>query len=243
MGERRDEKLANILTRAAQLQEAEESDEVSLVQLEEAAQEVGIPRALVRRAAWEQAAEVVEPRRSQGIPVQVVRRRWIDADLTDPSVRGRLLARLDAFFGAQGERMEHDGGATWSARHVHVSFEEHEGGALVQISERFVNTLSQFTGLGLTVGMIAGAFLALMVLAGLGKGMLSGTLATLIVIVSTFVGAWWGRRQVHGRTEIAARSFEDALLSLERTAARPALGAARDEDERPKLSAGESPRE
>ncbi|MCR9164950.1 MAG: hypothetical protein ACE37F_30595 [Nannocystaceae bacterium] len=209
-----DSKMARILARAAQMQQARD-DEDRLVLLEDAAAEVGIDRAMVRRAALEHALDDGPPPRMLGVPTRVVRRRWIDADVAVAPTRARLLARLDTLFCAKGERVEDSGHATWTARHIVVTLQPEAGGTLVQISERFVNTASASMSVGATMGMAAGAMVSMMVLGLLGKGLLAGLLAGPIVLLALGLGVQVGRVQVKRKVEAAEASFERALESLD----------------------------
>ncbi len=209
-----DSKMARILARAAQMQEARE-DEDRLALLEDAAAEVGIDRALVRRAALEQSLDAVEPPRMLGVPTRVVRRRWIDADITDADTRAHLLARLDAIFGAKGDRVEDGAHATWTARHIVVTFETANDGTLVQISERFVNTASMAMSMGGTMGLAAGAMSSVLLLALLGKGLLAGMLAMPVLLLAISLGIQFGRTRIIRTVANAEDSFERALLALD----------------------------
>ena len=209
-----DSKMARILARAAQMQEARE-DEDRLALLEDAAAEVGIDRALVRRAALEQSLDAVEPPRMLGVPTRVVRRRWIDADISDADTRAHLLARLDSIFGAKGERVDDDAHATWTARHIVVTFEAANGGTLVQISERFVNTASMAMSMGGTMGLAAGAMSSILLLALLGKGLLAGLLAVPVLLLAISLGIQVGRTRIIRTVANAEDSFERALLALD----------------------------
>ncbi len=209
-----DSKMARILARAAQMQEARE-DEDRLALLEDAAAEVGIDRALVRRAALEQSLDAVEPPRMLGVPTRVVRRRWIDADITDADTRAHLLARLDAIFGAKGDRVEDGAHATWTARHIVVTFETANDGTLVQISERFVNTASMAMSMGGTMGLAAGAMSSVLLLALLGKGLLAGMLAMPVLLLAISLGIQFGRTRIIQTVANAEDSFERALLALD----------------------------
>lgn len=206
--------MARILARAAQMQEARE-DEDRLALLEDAAAEVGIDRALVRRAALEQSLDAVEPPRMLGVPTRVVRRRWIDADITDADTRAHLLARLDSIFGAKGERVEDGAHATWTARHIVVTFEAANDGTLVQISERFVNTASMAMSMGGTMGLAAGAMSSILVLAMLGKGLLAGLLAVPVLLLAIGLGIQFGRTRIIRTVANAEDAFERALLALD----------------------------
>jgi len=217
-----DDKMARILARAAQMQQARD-DEDRLGQLEDAAAEVGIDRALVRRAALEQSLDAVEPPRMLGVPTRVVRRRWIAADISVPETRTHLLARLDAIFGAKGERVEDEAHATWTARHIVVTFEGQGEGTLVQVSERFVNTTSTALSLGATLGLAAGAMTAIFTLAVVGKGLLAGLLAAPIVMACVGLGVQLGRSRTLATIANAQSSFERALDSIEATRKSPAL--------------------
>lgn len=214
-------RMARILARAAQMQQATEDDD-RLSQLEDAAAEVGIDRALMRRATWEQSLEAVQPPRTLGVPTRVVRRRWLDCDLSDPKTRASLLARLDSIFGAKGERVEDDEHATWTARHIVVTFESQGDGTLVQISERFVNTASTMMTLGATVGITGGAMLGMAVFAAVGKGLLGGFLALPVILLVTIIGLMLGRARTLTSIANAEDSFERALASLERPRENPA---------------------
>ena len=216
-----DSKMARILARAAQMQQARD-DEDRLVLLEDAAAEVGIERALVRRAAWEQSLDAVEPPRMLGVPTRIVRRRWLDVDIAEPKTRAHLLARLDAIFGAKGERVEDDGHATWTARHVVVTFESQGGSTLVQMSERFVNTAGTAMSLGATLGLAAGAMLSILTLGVLGKGLLAGLLAAPIVLTTIALGVLFGRSRTKRAVALAGETFERALTALEGTRNNPA---------------------
>lgn len=207
-------RMASILARAAQMQQATEDDD-RLAQLEDAAAEVGIDRALMRRATLEQSIEAVQPPRTLGVPTRVVRRRWLDSDLSDPKTRASLLARLDSIFGAKGERVEDDEHATWTARHIVVTFESQGDGVLVQISERFVNTASTLMTLGATAGITGGAMLGMAVFAAAGKGLLGGFLALPVVLLATALGIMLGRARTLTAIANAEDSFERALASFE----------------------------
>ncbi|MBV1862489.1 MAG: hypothetical protein KUG77_28970 [Nannocystaceae bacterium] len=207
-------RLANILARAAQMQQASD-DEDRLTQLEDAAAEVGIDRALMRRAAWEQSLEAVQPPRTLGVPTRVVRRRWLDIDLSDPKTRAHLLARLDSIFGAKGDRVDDAAHATWTARHVVVTFESQGDGTLVQISERFVNTASTMLCLGGTAGLGAGVILGLSLFAAVGKGLLGGFIALPTMLFLLMLGVMLGRSRMLAVIANAEDTFERALTSLE----------------------------
>lgn len=209
-----DSKMARILARAAQMQQARD-DEDRLALLEDAAAEVGIDRALVRRAALEQSLDTVEPPRMLGVPTRVVRRRWIDADVSDADTRTRLLARLDSIFGAKGERVEDGGHATWTARHVVVTFEATDGGTLVQISERFVNTANAAMSMGGTLGLAGGAMSSILLLAILGKSLAAALLAGPVLLLAISLGVQLGRTRVMRTVANAEDSFERALLALD----------------------------
>lgn len=209
-----DGKMARILARAVQMQETRDEDE-RLAQLEDAAAEVGIDRALVRRAAWEHELDNVEPPRALGIPTRVVRRRWIDADVTNPQVRAELLSRLDVLFGAQGERTEDERHATWTARHIVVTFESRDGSTLVQMSERFVNTANASFGLGAALGLAAGSLGAVVTLASLGKGLLAGLLAGPVVLLGIGLGVLTARARLVRTLANTAATFEQVLTSLD----------------------------
>lgn len=209
-----DSKMARILARAVQMQE-QRDDVDQLALLEDAAAEVGIDRALVRRAALEQSLDVAEPPRALGVPTRVVKRRWLEADISDPETRAHLLARLDAIFGAKGERVEDESHATWTARHVVVTFEAEGGGTLVQISERFVNTAANAMGLGGTLGLAMGAMASVFLLAVLGKGLLAGLLVVPMGLLCVALGVQFGRNRLKQAIAAAEASFEGALTSLE----------------------------
>jgi len=216
-----DTRMARILARAAQMQQSSE-DEDRLTQLEDAAAEVGIDRALMRRAAWEQSIEAIQPPRTLGVPTRVVRRRWLDTDLGDAKIRAHLLARLDSIFGAKGERSEDEAHATWTARHIVVTFESQADGTLVQISERFVNTATTSMSAGATLGMGAGMMLGLSLFAAFGKGVLGGFVAALAVLLSIALGAGFGRSRTLAAIANAEDTFERALTSLELPRENPA---------------------
>ncbi len=223
-------KMARILARAAQMQQARD-DEDRLALLEDAAAEVGIDRALVRRAALEQSLDAVEPPRMLGIPTRIVRRRWIEADISDPQMRARLLARLDAIFGAKGERVEDDAHATWTARHIVVTLQREGDGTLVQMSERFVNTASMAMTMGGTMGLATGMMTSVMLLALLGKELLAGLLAAPVVLLFMAIGIQIGRSRMKHTLANAEETFERALVALEATrkSPTPESGASSDE--------------
>ena len=209
-----DSKVARILARAVQMQE-QRDDVDPLALLEDAAAEVGIDRALVRRAALEQSLTVAEPPRTLGVPTRVVRRRWIEADISDPKTRAHLLARLDAIFGAKGERVEDEAHATWTARHVVVTFEAESGGTLVQISERFVNTAANAMAMGGVLGLAAGMMTTVFLLAVLGKSLLAGLLVVPVALLCIGLGVSLGRKRLQQAIASAEASFEGALTSLD----------------------------
>ena len=213
--------MARILARAAQMQQATEDDD-RLSQLEDAAAEVGIDRALMRRATWEQSLEAVQPPRTLGVPTRVVRRRWLDCDLSEPKTRASLLARLDSIFGAKGDRVEDDQHATWTARHIVVTFESQGDGTLVQISERFVNTATTMMSTGAALGLGSGMMLGIMLFAAMGKGVLGGFVAALTVLLTVTAGAMFGRGRTMAAIANAEDTFERALASLERPRKNPA---------------------
>lgn len=216
-----DTRMAKILARAAQMQQSTEDDD-RLAQLEDAAAEVGIDRALMRRAAWEQSLEAVQPPRTLGVPTRVVRRRWLDTDLRDAKTRAHLLTRLDSIFGAKGERSEDEAHATWTARHVVVTFESQGDGTLVQISERFVNTATTLTSTGAALGLGTGMMLGMMLFAAMGKGILGGFVAALTVLLTVTAGAMFGRSRTMAAIANAEDTFERALASLELPRENPA---------------------
>ena len=147
--------------------------------------------------------------------IRVVRRRWIDADIGNADTRAHLLARLDSIFGAKGERVEDGAHATWTARHIVVTFEAANDGTLVQISERFVNTASMAMSMGGTMGLAAGAMSSILLLALLGKGLLAGLLAVPVLLLAISLGIQVGRTRIIRTVANAEDSFERALLALD----------------------------
>ncbi len=110
--------------------------------------------------------------------------------------------------------MEDDAHATWTARHIVVTFESQGDGTLVQISERFVNTASRLMTLGPTVGMTGSALLGIAVFAAVGKGLLGGFLALPVIALVTVIGLMLGRARTLTAIANAEDSFERALASL-----------------------------
>lgn len=203
-----------ILGRAATLQLAASNDELSLAELTEAAADAGIERSLVLRAARELAPQRVASPDRFGIKTQVVRRRWLSATL-DRAGFERTLARLDAFFGALGERSISDHSASWSARHIHVTLEHRDGGTVVQVSERFVNTTNNLVGasgvIGGVTGLASGAVLT--------KALVLGALAPVAVVpmaaACAALGLWGARRHITGLVDKAGVDFDKALDTIE----------------------------
>lgn len=211
--------LARILTRAAALQEARDEAPVSLDVVEEAAAEVGIDPALVRRAAWEQEPTVAVELSYLGVPTKVVRRRWLDTPFDDHA-KERMLARLDAYFGTQGARELHKTSATWTAREIYVSFESEGPGTLVQISERFVNTTRGYSFAALMMSVFVTLMSTAMLFKSLGPGVLWASLAALIAVVAVGGSVFGTRRRLAQLTDHAGNSFDGALDSLESVSAR-----------------------
>ncbi len=216
------------------MQQVRDDAEISMAMLEDAAEEVGIDRALVRRAAWEQGPDVIAPQRRLGVPTQVTRRRWLPQRLEAPALE-RLLTRLDAFFGANGRRTVGSEVATWNARHVFVTLEPQGDGTLVQISERFVNTANSLGSLGIMAGTVAGTLLSMTALAGLGLSLGSAALGVSFVVGLGTLGLLAARARHAALVTRAQRSFDEALASLELAASespaptparRPSLDAA-----------------
>lgn len=204
-----------VLGRAASLA-LRRSDSVSLTDLEQAAQEAGLDGALVRQAMVEMEAERGATPRRYGMETRIVRRRLIGRRLLTSDLE-RLFGRLDAYFGARGERRAGKETGTWFARHIQVTFEPHRDGTLIQVSERFVNTASAMGSFGMLLGGASGflAASAFWVAAGLGSGGLA------VAVPAAFLSGWLGlafvrRRHAQTLRETGAE-FERALDSLERS--------------------------
>lgn len=148
---------------------------------------------------------------------RVIRSRWLDQRLERHTLE-RLLARLDVIFGAQGQRMIHDDSASWFAHHVQVTIEPCDGGTLVQMSERFVNTANTMASLGICLGAVTGMIVSMILLPVLGLAFL-GTWAALPLAASF---GWLGLRFVGRRhaalIEHTEEQFQSALNSIERIA-------------------------
>ncbi|MCH9685497.1 MAG: hypothetical protein K0V04_28955 [Deltaproteobacteria bacterium] len=213
------EQAERVLGRAASMQLAKSNDRVSLAELGQAASEAGIERSLVVRAAAELALQPTASTRRAGMQTRVVQRRWLDRRLDKPTLE-RMLARLDSFFGAPGERVIHEESASWSARHINVTFEAQGEGTLVQVSEHFVNTANTFASLGMTAGGMVG-FLTATVLAKslLGLGKLSLLVGFPAALITGFIGLWFARRRHARVVERASIDFQEALDSIEGLAA------------------------
>ncbi|MEZ4453068.1 MAG: hypothetical protein R3B09_26645 [Nannocystaceae bacterium] len=216
------EQAERILGRAASLA-VRRADEVSLVELEAAAEEAGLDRALVRRAAAELEVELARPPRRFGMETLIARRRLLPRRLDRPELE-RLLARLDTFFGAHGQRSVGEGAATWYARHVQVSLEPHEGGTLVQISERFVNTAAATGSFATMSSGALGFVLVATIVKALHLGAIGFVLASPVIALAALIGLTVARRRHAATLRHTAGEFERGLDSLERTVA--ALGPA-----------------
>jgi hypothetical protein len=209
------------------MQLAKMDADVSLDELERAAEQAGIEKALVRKAAHELQPELYEPPRAAGMQTRLVRRRWFDRPLHRREFE-RLLARLDAFFGAQGSRHVDDDSASWSARHVYVTFEPDREGTLVQVSERFVRTATSTATFGMFLGGTTAFNLVLFI--GISLGIASPAL--FLGVPAALIGGWLGLGFVRRRhallLERTAEQFEAALESLDRTMQQ--LGPAGEEE-------------
>lgn len=233
------EQAEKILSRAAALSLAHKDGEVSMGELEDAAQAAGLDRKLVRRAAAE--IDIVPSPRKFKMTTQVVRRRYVAEKLGTAAIEA-MLARADSFFGAQGKTEIRGRFASWSARHINISIEAHENGTMIQISERFVQTATSRAILSATVGFMT----ALMLTAFAIKGLAVSKAAILLSVPLAFVTSWIAlmvARPIHeARVALAARSFEAALDSLESRALETARQALADADPTvdEKLQASES---
>jgi hypothetical protein len=210
-----------VLGRAAALAVRSGEGDVSLAELEAAAVDAGLDAALVRRAATELALELSEPPREFGMQTRLVRRRVIEHRL-DRAQLERLLRRLDTFFGAHGERELSDDGATWFARHMHVAFEPIEGGTLVQISERFVDTAATRATLSLLLSGVAALLTAAISSKALALGAVGLTLFLPLFAVFGFVTLAVARRGHARALRATATEFERALAVLVASASDPA---------------------
>lgn len=208
------DQVERVLGRAAALQLESSNTRMTLDEVAEVAAEVGIERSFVTRAVSELQPELASPSRRGGIPTRLVRRRWLDRTLDRPALE-RVLSRLDAFFGAHGEKTIHEDSASWSARHIHVTFEPEADGTLVQISERFVNTAGSLAALGGAGGGTAGLAVAAIV----SKALLLSPLVLMVplVVAGGGLGLWLARRRHKALVAEADVHFSDALDSIERT--------------------------
>lgn len=207
-----------ILGRAATLQLAASDDELSLAELTEAAADAGIERALVLRAARELAPQRVTTPDRFGIKTQVVRRRWLSTTL-DRAGFERTLARLDAFFGALGERSISDHSASWSARHIHVTLEHRDSGTVVQVSERFVNTTNNLVGASGVIGGVTGLASGAVLAKALALGMMAPVAIVPMIAACAALGLWGARRHITGLVDKAGVDFDKALDTIEEACA------------------------
>ncbi len=211
-----------VLGRAAAMQMARSEDRVTLGELQQAAAEAGIEQELVVVAARELQPQFATPGRRLGMQTRVVRRRFLPRKIGKRALE-LVLARLDAFFGAHGERTVLEDSASWSARHVHVTFEPQDQGTLVQVSERFVNTTGSLAAMGGVMGGMAGFLPAVIVAKVLGLGKLSLLAAMPMAFLTAMLGLWVVRRY-HARTVARAEAnFARALDSIEELAGQAAL--------------------
>lgn len=206
-----------ILGRAASLAVRRADGDVSLAELEAAAEEAGLERALVRRAAAELEVGLVQPQRRFGMETLVARRRLLPRALSRAEIE-RLLARLDTHFGALGERIVGDGTASWSARHIQVSLEPHEGGTLLQISERFVDTAVVTASFAMFMSGFISFVVAVVVVKKLALGLVGAAFIAPVIALSAFIALVVVRRRHADGLRHTAGEFERALDSLERTA-------------------------
>jgi hypothetical protein len=205
--------VERVLGRAAAMSLEASTSRMTIDEIAQVAAEVGIDRSFVTRAVRELEPELASPARRAGMIARLVRRRWLDRALDRPALE-RVLARLDAFFGAHGKKTVHDDSASWSARHIHVTFEPEGDGTLVQISERFVNTASGLAAMGGVGGGTAGLAIGAIVL----KGLALGPIVLLPAIaIGSGVGLWLARRRHAFLVSEADRHFTEALDSIERT--------------------------
>lgn len=224
------ETAERILGRAASLALTPADPQISLAELERAADEVGIERSAVRRAVAE--LDVAPAPRRHGMRTRIVRRRLLPRHLHHEQLE-RMLTRADAFFGAHGERDVREGSASWTARHIHLTVEPTPEGSIVQVSERFVNTVNTRRFFSL----MGGLWIAVMVggLAGKAAGM--GALGLLAALPLIPVVAWvllaFFARSHEAKVDEIAESFERALDSLEGSVSdgRPALPRASEESD------------
>ncbi|GEM_PF-1964715 len=224
------EQAERVLGRAAALQLAASDTRMSLTDLSEAAEEAGIDAVLLRQAAREFAPRLATMPSRMGIPTQIVHRRWLKPKLGRAEFE-RILARLDAFFGALGKRSVGEHAASWTARHIHVTLEHSDGGTAVQISERFVQTTQTLNALGGMIGGIIGTVAGAIGAQGLGLGSAGVVLVVPMVAISSALGLWVARRHLVRITEKARRDFEAALNSIQNVADEfsRALAAAEDD--------------
>lgn len=216
--------LERILGRASRLQLTHGEDGIELRDVENAAQDVGIAPAMVRRAVRELECDMPPEPEMHGMATRVVRRRWLDCELDRQGLE-RLATRLDGCFSTIGQRAIGERTLSWFARHIHVSVESGRSGTLVQISERFVNTIRSNVAASVVIGTL---FMLPVFLTVAGAGFIGpGFLLSTFVGASGVLTAYTMVRRQHGKrlAEIGTE-FEQVLDGLHRSFSRSRLLAA-----------------
>lgn len=213
--------LERILGRASTLQLAYSDGQIRIGDLEQAAEEVGIAPSILRRAICEIETEPPPVPELHGMATRVVRRRWMDCQL-DRGALERIATRLDAHFSAIGQRSLGEHSLSWFARHIHVSVETDRGGTLVQISERFVNTIRSNVAASVVIGtmFMLPVFLTVAGAGFIGPGFLLSTLMGITGILTAYSMV---KRQHGKRLQQIGEEFDQVLSALARSFDRPRL--------------------
>ncbi len=234
-----EEEVRRILARAAALQEASggpaDSRAMTLSEVEQAAQEAGIDRALVRRAAAElpvrRRIESEKPSRVGGVPVRVVMTRELSGHLNEGAFP-RILDLVQDATGLAGECTSQGTVFAWSPRSsdkktraIMVKVSSLDGRIAVRVEENMEELLRQYGGGALAGTAIPGSVFLTM-------GLLTSAVPLALMgasMIGLFVGIFSiGRVLV--RRKIRARALElDRLADDIAAVCRRAALAAPDE--------------
>lgn len=217
-----EQEAALVLKRAAQLQQAQagsDSGVRTLAELEEAAQEVGIDRALVRRAATEvRRAAPVETRDNAflGGPTSIVLEAVVDGEI-GPESHEPLITEVRRATREHGQHEVLGRTLTWttrpvvgqpSARTITVSLTPRGGVTTIRIEEK----------LSMMAGALFGGILGGVGGGGSGLAVIPFAIAGAPYLIPVALGVWFGGvyavvRRVYSRKSRKRRSDHERMLA------------------------------
>ncbi len=221
-----------IMRRAAELQRTEGADDspgLSLQELEQIADDVGIDAGFVRRAAFE--LDEGEPEKGDlllGGPTRIDVERIIDGHMSDASWED-ALGEIRRAFAAEGEIRQEGRSRDWIHRdqmgaRIHVSLSPAEDQTRIRITYGMTEWMwLHFIFLSIGIGGIAVSY------ALLNLGILWETGVALLIMVAFYMVGWISFRFFTRKQDRKVRSLmgrlDDLLSEPESAAAEPAASA------------------